>query len=217
MAHTENSWEGGVPSSSQSTYTTPLLQKILTSMGTQLHEHSKCHMELVNKLTEAVTQVTSSHNANKLAARSTADPENSDNSNSGEEDEENDRRNMVTIHINETDLAASFLSHQDTSSSSVATTGKPEDDPMMGSVFKEFSESYNQANENWGEPASEEGTKVVSVAFKETLSEAAFKNLLTKITPPEKCKFAQAKLVNPVVFASVPSSIRSTDIKLQKV
>ena len=30
-------------------------------------------------LTEAVTQLTSSHNANKLAARSTADPENSGN------------------------------------------------------------------------------------------------------------------------------------------
>ena len=36
----------------------------------------------------------------------------------------------------------------------MAATGKSEDDPMMGSVFKEFSESYNQAKENWGEPAS---------------------------------------------------------------
>ena len=26
---------------------------------------------------------------------------------------------------------------------------------MMDSVFKEFSESYNQANKNWGEMASE--------------------------------------------------------------
>ena len=143
---------------------------------------SKCQMEQVNKLTEAVTQMTSSHNANKLAARSTADPGNSDNSDSGEDDEENDRRNRITIHetdrslYNETDLAAPFLSHQETSSPSVATTGKPEDDPMMGSVFKEFSESYNQANEIWGEPASEEVTKVVSVAFKETLLETAFKN-----------------------------------------
>ena len=34
-------------------------------------------------MTEAVTQLTSSHNANKLAARSTADAENSDNSDSG--------------------------------------------------------------------------------------------------------------------------------------
>ena len=84
---------------------------------------------------------------------------------------------------------------------------------MMGSVFKEFSESYNQANENWGEPASEEVTKVVSVAFKETLSESAFKNLLTKVTLPENCKFTQAKLVNPVVFASVSPSIRRTNIK----
>ena len=43
-------------------------------------------------------------------------------------------------------------------------------DLMMDSVFKEFSESYNQANKNWGEMASEEVTKVVLVAFKETLS-----------------------------------------------
>ena len=138
MAHTENSGEGGIPSSSQSTYTTPnslaagdiiesnnamfsvlteVLQKTITSMGTELHEHSKCQMEQVNKLTEAVTEMTSSHNANKLAARSTADPENSDDSGSGEDDEENDRRNRVIIHetdrslFNETDLAASFLSH----------------------------------------------------------------------------------------------------------
>ena len=47
--------------------------------------------------------------------------------------------------------------------------GKPENDPMMGSFFKEFSESYNQANENWAELASKEVTKVASVAFKETL------------------------------------------------
>ena len=95
-------------------------------------------------MTEAVTQLTSSHNANKLAARSTADVENSDNSDSGEGDEENDRRNMVTIYemdyslYNEIDVAASFPSHQETLLSSVTTTGKPEDDPMMGSVFKEF-------------------------------------------------------------------------------
>ena len=102
----------------------------------------------------------------------TADPENSDNSDSGEDDEENDRQNRVTIHetdrslYNETDLAASSLSQKDTSSSSVETTGKPEDDPMMSSVFKEFCESYNQANENWGEPTSEEVPKIVYVAFK---------------------------------------------------
>ena len=41
--------------------------------------------------------MTSSHNANKLAARSTAHPENSDNSDSGEDDEENDRWNRVII------------------------------------------------------------------------------------------------------------------------
>ena len=88
---------------------------------------------------------------------------------------------------------------------------------MMGSVFKEFSESYNQPNENWGERASKEVTKVVSVAFKETFSETALKNLLTKVTLPENCKFAQAKLVNPVVFVSASPSLRSTDIKLQEV
>ena len=140
--------------------------------------------------------MTYSHNANELFARSTSDSENSDHSDSGEDDEMNDGRNRITIHetdrslYHETDLAASFLSHQETSSSSVATTGKPEDDPMMGSVFKEFSESYNQANENWGEPASDEVTKVVSVAFKEALSESAFKNLLTKVALPEHRKFA---------------------------
>ena len=89
----------GAVSNSQSTYTTSnslaagdiiasnkailnslteVLHKTLTSMGTQLHEHSQCQMEQVNKLTEAVTQLTSLHNANKLA-RTIADPENSDN------------------------------------------------------------------------------------------------------------------------------------------
>ena len=42
-------------------------------------------------MTEAVSQLTSLHNANKLATRSTVDAENSDNSDSGEGDEENDR------------------------------------------------------------------------------------------------------------------------------
>ena len=69
-------------------------------------------------MTEAVTQLTSSHNANKLAARSTADAENSDNSDFGEGDEENDRRNMITIYeienslYNEIDMTASVPSHQ---------------------------------------------------------------------------------------------------------
>ena len=93
----------------------------------------------------------------------------------------------------------------------------PEDESMMSSVFREFSASYIQANENWGEPASEEVTKVVSVAFKETLSETAFKNLLTKFTLPENCKFTKAKLMNPVGFASASPSLRSTDIKLQEI
>ena len=131
--------------------------------------------------------------------------------------------NSVTIHetyrslYNGTNLAASFLSHQEISSSSVATTGKLEYDPMMGSVFKELSESCNQANENWDEPASEEVTKVVSFAFKGTLSETAFKNLLTEVTLPENCKFVQAKLVYPAVLASASPAIRSTDIKQQEV
>ena len=141
MTHTDDSGEGGVSSKSQSTYTTPtsltaadiiesnkvmfsalteLLQATLTSMGNQLHERSKCQMEQINKLTEAVNQMTSSHNTNKLVARSTDDPENSDNSDSEEDDEVNDGRNRVTIHetgrslYHETDLAASFLSHQET-------------------------------------------------------------------------------------------------------
>ena len=169
---------------------TDVLQKNLASMGTQLHELFKCQMEQVNKLTGAVTQMTSLHNANKLAARSIADPENSDNSDSGKDDEVNDGRNRVTIHKTdrslETSLAASFLSHKETSSFSVAKTSTSEgDDPMMGSVFKEFSESYNQANEKWGETASNKVTKVVSVDFKETLSENALKNLLTKVTQPD--------------------------------
>ena len=88
---------------------------------------------------------------------------------------------------------------------------------MMGSVFKEFPESYNQANKNWGEPASEEVTKVVSIVFNETLSETALKYLFTKVTLSENCKYAQAKLVSPAVFASVSLSIRSADIKVQEI
>ena len=180
MVHTENSGKGEVPSNSQSTPTIPnsftardiiernkakysaltgVLQITFTSMGNQLHEDSKCQIKQVNKLTGAVNHMTSSHNANKLLARSAGDPQNSDNLDSGEDDEMNNGRNRITIHetdrslYHETDLAASFLFHQDTSSSSLATTGKPEDDPMMGSVFKELSESYNQTSGNWGEPA----------------------------------------------------------------
>ena len=172
---------------------------------------------------KAVTQMTPLQNVNRLAAKSTADPENSDNSDSGEGDEENGRRNIATIYeidyslYNEIDVVASFLSHQETSLTSVTATGKQEDDPMMVSVFEEFSESYNQAKENWGEPTSEEVTKVVSVAFKATLSEVAFKYLLTKVTLSESCKSAHVKLVSPVVFTSVSPSIRSTDIKLQEI
>ena len=99
----------------------------------------------------------------------------------------------------------------------MTATGKPEDSPMMASVFKEFPESYNQVNKNWEEPASEEVTKVVSVVFKDILSETALKYQLTKVTLSENCKFAQEKLVSHVVFASVSPSIRSTDIKLQEI
>ena len=88
---------------------------------------------------------------------------------------------------------------------------------MIGSVFKEFSESYSQVNENWEELASEEVTNVVSVASKETLSETTLKSLLTKVTLPENCKFTQTKLVNSVPFASVSLSRRSADIKLHEV
>ena len=48
---------------------------------------------------------------------------------------------------------------------------------MMGSVFKEFPKSYNQANKNWGKPESEEVTQIVSVVFKETLSEIALNSM----------------------------------------
>ena len=109
---------------------TEVLLKTLTSMDNHRHKHSKCQMEQVNMLTETVTQMISSNNANNSAARSTADPESFDNSDSGEDGGEKDRQNRVTIHetdrsfYNETNLAASFLFHQKTSSYSVATTGK---------------------------------------------------------------------------------------------
>ena len=124
---------------------------------------------------------------------------------------------IIACLYHEIDVAASFPSHQQTSLSSVSTTGKPEDDPMMGSIIKEFSKSYNQANKNCEEPASEEVTEVVSVAFKETLSETALIYLLTKVTQSEICKSAQAELVSPVVFAFVSPSVRSTDIKLKEI
>ena len=75
MADTENSVEGVALSNIRSTFTNPnflaagdiiesnkaifsaltdVLQKTLTSMGTELHEHSRCQMEQVNKLTDAV-------------------------------------------------------------------------------------------------------------------------------------------------------------------
>ena len=114
-------------------------------------------------------------------------------------------------------MAASFPSHQEISLSSVTTTAKPEGNPMMGSVFKKFSESCNQANKNWRETASQEVSKVVTDVFKETLSETALKYLLTKVTPSKSCISAQVKLVSPVVFAPVSPSIRTADIKLQEI
>lgn len=93
------------------------------------------------------------HNANKLAASSTSNPENSENLGSGEEDEENNRRSRITTRekdhnlYNETRLAASVLYNQETSSSSAVTVDKLGDD-LLGSVFKQFSEYHNQSNEN---------------------------------------------------------------------
>ena len=60
-----------------------------------------------------------------MTARNTVDPENSDISGSGENEEENDRQDRVAIHrtdgslYNKTSLTASFLSDQETSQSSV--------------------------------------------------------------------------------------------------
>ena len=84
---------------------TKVLQKTLTFVGTNTYLH----------------------NANTLTARSTADAEISDNSDSGEGDEENDGRNMVTIYemdysfYNEIDVTASVPSDQETLLSSVTT------------------------------------------------------------------------------------------------
>ena len=188
-AHTEKSGNAGVPSrtnqlipplpdslaaediieSSKAMLSalTEVLQKTSYLIGTQLQEHSKCQMEQVNKGTEEVTQMASSHNVNKLAARSAAHPVNFDNSDSEEDDKGNDRRNRFNIHktdrslYNEPNLEVFFLSHQETLSSSEATTGKLEVGPMINSIFKEFSESYKKPNENWREPASDEVTNVV--------------------------------------------------------
>ena len=55
----------------------------------------------INKLTEAVTTLTSSHNANKLAVRSTLEPEASDNSDAEADEEEIDRQNRVILHEND--------------------------------------------------------------------------------------------------------------------
>ena len=128
-------------------------------------QNIKCLKSLVKKFTEAVTQLTSSYNAIKLAARSTSDPENSDNVDYEENDDENDKRNRVTIHetdgslYNETGLPA----NHETLWFSAVTTGKPKVDPMVQSSNNWPNPIY--ANENWGEPASEEITKVVPFSF----------------------------------------------------
>ena len=63
-----------------------------------------------------------------LAAKNASDPKSSDNLDSGDDYDENNKRNRVTIHetdpslYNENGLAASFLSNQKTSSFSAANS-----------------------------------------------------------------------------------------------
>ena len=160
-------------------------------------------MEQDNKLKEAVTLLISSHNVNSLAARSTS--------------ENFQRQKILILQI----LGRMMGRMKDgirliSMKCLVSTAGKPEDDPMMGLVLKNVSESCNQANENWGEPASEEVTKVIQLPIQENLSETTPKSLLTNVTLLRICRFALTKLLNPLVFASICSSIRSTKNKTQK-
>ena len=78
--------------------------------------------------------------------------------------------------------------------------------------MKQFLEFYNHDNGIWGDPASDVETRAVWVAFKET----ALENLLTIFKKPENCQFSQAKLANPVVFASMYPLMRSTGTKSQE-
>lgn len=132
---------------------TGVFQKILTLMRNQLHEHSKSHLQQVNKLAEADITITYSHNTNRLTSRSTSDHEASDKSGSESDDEDIDRQNRVSFHendqslYNEEDLTASFLPKQETTLS--ITTRKPDDD-SLGSTLKQFSGSHNHDNENLG-------------------------------------------------------------------
>ena len=70
-------------------------------------------------------------------------------------------KNRIIIHktdgnlYHKKDLAASFLSNQETL---LSTVGKPEDD-IMNSGLKQFSDFCNQDNEIRGEPASNDETK----------------------------------------------------------
>ena len=69
-------------------------------------------------------------------------------------------KNRIIIHetdgnlYHKKDLAASFLSNQETL---LSTVGKPEDD-IMNSVLKQFSDFCNQDNEIRGELASNDET-----------------------------------------------------------
>lgn len=103
---------------------TEVLHKSLTSIGNQLHEHSKCQMEQDNKLKEAVTLLISSHNVNSLAARSTS--------------ENFQRQKILRLQI----LGRMMGRMKDgirliSMKCIVTTAGKPEDDPMMGLVSSE--------------------------------------------------------------------------------
>ena len=100
-----------------------------------------------------------------MAASCISDQENFDNSDSEDDDDDNanegnDGQKKIIIHetdgnlYHKKDLAASFLSNQETLLSIV---GKPEDD-IMNSGLKQFSDFCNQDNEIRGEPASNDET-----------------------------------------------------------
>ena len=139
---------------------TEVLQKTLTSMSTQLHEHSKCQMEQVNKLTDArqllrwrlcnelvmnwlqgalmnkkilINQIVGmlmKIMIAKIGSLSMTD--------------------MVAFTMKPTWQPSFCLIRRPHHLQWYRATGYPEDNLMMGSVFKEFSESYNQTKENWG-------------------------------------------------------------------
>ena len=57
----------------------------------------------------------------------------------------------------------------------------------------------------------------VMLAFNQNISEDHLEKLLERKNLPDNCKVAQAKLVNPVIFSTVSTTIRSTDIKLRDI